>query len=412
MRTIDVVYFNAGGGHRAAAQALADACARERRPWTLRLVNLFELIDPQRHFERLVGMAPEDYYNKRLSSGITVGLAQELKLLQAAIRWAHPLLVERLLAHWRRARPDLVVSVIPNFNRALIESLDLACPGAPLVTVLTDIADYPPRFWIERDARQHLVVGSDQAWQQALAAGHEPARVHRVSGMVLRPGFYDAPERMADAVRAAARREAGLYAHTPTGVVMFGGAGSRLMKRIAIGLPDTPLVLMCGRNAALARQLQALPARAPRVVVGYTDDVARWMRLGDFFIGKPGPGSLSEAVHCGLPVITTRNAWTLPQERYNARWIEEQGFGVAIPSLRGIAPAVADVVARLPALRERVGRVRNRAVYEIPQILERMLMRGAPPAAGGASSIGHRVVIDATRRADTMPACDETTSPS
>jgi UDP-N-acetylglucosamine:LPS N-acetylglucosamine transferase len=408
MRTIEIVYFNAGGGHRAAAQALADVCEAQGRAWTVRRVNLFDLIDPQRSFERVVGVPPETYYNKRLSTGFTVGLAQELKLLQAGIRWAHPMLVTRLLAHWRESRPDLVVSVIPNFNRALVESVALALPGVPVVTVLTDIADYPPRFWMERDPRQHLVVGSDRAQAQALSLGHDPSTVTQVSGMVLRPGFYAPFE---PAQRAVLRAAEGLDADTPTGLVMFGGAGSRKMKALAQALPDTPLILICGRDAALARQLRRLPARAPRVVVGFTEDVPRWMRLADFFIGKPGPGSLSEAVQCGLPVITTLNAWTLPQERYNAEWVREMGVGIAIPHFRGIASAVADVVARLPALRERVAEVRNRAVFEIPEVFERLLARSPRDDDGSraSSSRGHVPVIAATRHAATIAACDERT---
>ncbi|MCU0775399.1 MAG: galactosyldiacylglycerol synthase [Ideonella sp.] len=417
MRTIEVVYFNAGGGHRSAARALADICAEQGRPWSLRLVNLFDLIDPQRAFERVVGVPPEAYYNKRLATGLTVGLAQELKLLQAAIRWAHPHLVARLAAHWRASRPDLVVSVIPNFNRALVDSVSLACPGVPFVTVLTDIADLPPRFWIERDARQHLVVGSDRALAQAVSYGHRADRVFRVSGMVLRPSFYAAaqahwPAAEADDAavdeRVRSRRDAGLDAHTPTGLVMFGGAGSRRMVGVAESLPDTPLILMCGRDAALARRLQRLPARAPRVVVGFTEDVPRWMRLADFFIGKPGPGSLSEAVHCGLPVITTLNAWTLPQERYNAEWVRELGVGVAIPGFGRVEEAVADVVARLPELRRRVASVCNRAVFEIPEVFATLLDR-ADQAAGRprvASWPGHGRVIGSTPRAATMATCD------
>lgn len=419
MRTIEVVYFNAGGGHRAAARALADICAAQGRPWQLRLVNLFDLIDPQRAFERVVGVPPEAYYNKRLATGLTVGLAQELKLLQAAVRWAHPRLVTRLAAHWRASRPDLVVSVIPNFNRALVDSVSLACPGVPFVTVLTDIADLPPRFWIERDARQHLVVGSDRAFAQAVSYGHTADRVFRVSGMVLRPSFYPAraaggpaadaeAEDAAEGERIRSRRAVGLDAHTPTGLVMFGGAGSRRMVGVAEALPDTPLILLCGRDAALARRLQRLPARAPRVVVGFTEDVPRWMHLADFFIGKPGPGSLSEAVHCGLPVITTLNAWTLPQERYNAEWVRELGVGIAIPGFGRIGAAVADVVARLPALRERVAAVHNRAVFEIPEVFATLLDRADPAAdrERAASWAGHGCVIGPTPRATTMATCD------
>ena len=47
-------------------------------------------------------------------------------------------------------RPDMVVSLVPHFNRALRESFDKAFPGRPFVTVLTDLADYPKHFWIEK----------------------------------------------------------------------------------------------------------------------------------------------------------------------------------------------------------------------------------------------------------------------
>lgn len=143
---IDLVWFNAGGGHRAAAQALADVMQAQGRPWQVRRVNLTEVLDPQRRFERATGLQPEDLYNKRLASGFTLGLTQELKLLQAAIRLAHTGMVQRLARHWRDTASDMVVSLIPNFNRALHDSLALARPGVPFVTVLTDMADHPPNF--------------------------------------------------------------------------------------------------------------------------------------------------------------------------------------------------------------------------------------------------------------------------
>lgn len=56
---------------------------------------------------------------------------------------------------------------------------------------------------------------------------------------------------------------------------------------------------------------------APHAVLDFTSEVPRRMAAADYFIGKPGPGAVSEALHCGLPVVTFRNAWTMPQERYN-----------------------------------------------------------------------------------------------
>ncbi len=377
MTTIDLVWFNAGGGHRAAALAL-EQVMRERHPhWSVRRVNLTEVLDPTALFRRTLGFEPEDLYNKRLASGFTLGLAQELKLLQAGIRLAHNTLVQRLAAHWRATQPDLLVSLVPNFNRALHDSLAQARPGVPFVTVMTDMADHPPAFWIEPGLRQHLVCGTEHAVRQALAAGVEPRLIHRASGMVLRPDFHAAPA----ADRTVERAMVGLDAHTPTGLVLFGGTGSRVMTRIASALPDTPLVLMCGRNEALAAELRALPARAPRIVVGFSSEVARWMRRCDFFIGKPGPGSVSEAVSQGLPVITTHNAWTMPQERYNTEWVREHGLGLVLRRFAQVDEAVPQLLAELASYRARVAAMPNRAVYEVPAILQGILERQPSPAA-------------------------------
>ena len=99
------------------------------------------------------------------------------------------------------------------------------------------------------------------------------------------------------------------------------------------------------------------------------------MQLGDFFIGKPGPGSLSEAVAMGLPVIVERNAWTLPQERYNAEWVRENNVGIVVPNFRGVREAVTEMLRDLEKYRASVGRVENRAVFEIPEMLEKILDR-------------------------------------
>ncbi|MDP2023464.1 MAG: glycosyltransferase [Hydrogenophaga sp.] len=380
MTTVDLIYFNAGGGHRASALALQSVLREQGRPWEVRLVNLFEVLDPSGRFKRLTGKAPEDWYNQRLARGWTLGMAHELKILQGLIRLAHPTLVRKLRRHWQRTRPDLVVSLIPNFNRALYESLIAALPGVSYVTVLTDLADLPPHFWIERDQSQHFVCGTPRAVQQALALGHSEDRVHASSGMILRPEFY----RPATLDRAEEQRRLGLDPQRPTGLVLFGGHGSKTMLGIAERLSNTQLILVCGHNQALAERLRAQPSTARHVVIGFSSDIPAWMRLADFFIGKPGPGSVSEAVQLGLPVIVVNNAWTMPQERYNADWVREQRLGIVMGSFRGVDSAVAQLLDGLDAYRARVDRIQNRALFEIPDILARVLAESGEEAADGA----------------------------
>jgi 1,2-diacylglycerol 3-beta-galactosyltransferase len=270
----------------------------------------------------------------------------------------------------------MVVSLVPNLDRALGESVARALPGVPFVTILTDIADYPPHFWMERQV-QHFICGSAKAVEQALAMGHAEDKVHRVSGMILNPRFYEiAPLSAED--RAAARARLGFDPAKPVGLVLFGGEGSAVMREIARLLPQRQLLLICGNNGKLRDKLQSLPHPAPVYVEGFTQEVPRYMQIADYFIGKPGPGSISEAVAMRLPAIVERNAWTLPQERYNAEWVREMGVGIVLPNFRGIARAVEELLApaAFQRFREATGRLENRAVFEIPGILERIAKAG------------------------------------
>jgi UDP-N-acetylglucosamine:LPS N-acetylglucosamine transferase len=138
---------------------------------------------------------------------------------------------------------------------------------------------------------------------------------------------------------------------------------------------------MCGHNQLLADKLRQLKRAAPSAVVGFTPEVVKYMGLADFMIGKPGPGSISEALHMGLPIITSKNTWTMPQERYNADWVVEQGVGLVLSSMRELPAGVARLLADLPRYQARVRQLDNRAVYELPEIFADLMLAAATPTA-------------------------------
>jgi 1,2-diacylglycerol 3-beta-galactosyltransferase len=183
--------------------------------------------------------------------------------------------------------------------------------------------------------------------------GYDPRKVFLTSGMILRPIFYQPMEYD----REAEREKLGLRRDLPTGVVLFGGAGSKVMLKIAerIGNSDvaTQLIFICG-----------LPY---------------FMYISDYMIGKPGPGSISEAMAMKLPVIVERNAWTLPQERYNADWVRENQVGIVLPNFDAIERGVAELLSgeTLERYRGNAGAMHNRAIFEIPDILEEIMSRHA-----------------------------------
>jgi hypothetical protein len=366
---VDFLYFDAGGGHRAAATALKTVIDEQNRSWDVRLVNLQEILGPLDVFRKVTGLELQEIYNQMLARGWTLGSAQGLKFMHGVILLYHRPAVRMLEKYWAAERPDLVVSLVPNFNRAMYESLKNALPAVPYVTILTDIADYPPHFWMEKQ-EQFLICGSDKAVAQARSLGYTDARIFRASGMILRPTFYQP----VTIDRVVERKRLGLDTERPTGLVLFGGQGSKVMLEIAERLPDVQLILICGKNTGLAERLRALPVKTPRYVEGFTSEIPYYMSLADFFIGKPGPGSISEAVAMGLPVIVQRNSWTLPQERYNADWVLERNAGLVVPNFRGIGGAVQDLLRDLPRYQAAVRQIHNRAVFEIPEILDKVLL--------------------------------------
>jgi UDP-N-acetylglucosamine:LPS N-acetylglucosamine transferase len=376
-----LVYVDSGGGHRAAAEALCQVIRNQQRPWDVQLLSIQDLLDSIDFIRKYTGIPFQDVYNIMLRRSWTLGTAQLTRLAHLLIRLFHKSEVAVLERHWEQLQPDLVVSLIPHYNRALKEALDCVLPGTPFVTLLTDIADYPPHFWIER-MNQHVICGSDRAAEQAAELGIAADRILRTSGMILHPRFYTP----LDLDRRAERVRLGLEPGRPTGLVLFGGEGSSEMVTIARALnrseTGVQLILLCGRNEAVARALRAMERRVPMCVEGFTREVPYYMELADFFIGKPGPGSISEALAKRLPVIVQQNAWTMAHERYNARWIEEQGVGIAIGNF---SREIRDAAGRLlepenyRRFRERAAAMRNRAVYEIPGLLAGILASRARP---------------------------------
>jgi 1,2-diacylglycerol 3-beta-galactosyltransferase len=148
-----------------------------------------------------------------------------------------------------------------------------------------------------------------------------------------------------------------------------------IAQRLGNSSTNLQLILICGRNERLRERLKALKTRNTLFVEGFTREIPYYMHLSDFFVGKPGPGSISESLKMNLPVIVERNSWTLPQERYNADWVKEQGVGIVLDNFRRIEPTVKDLLedGRLDTMRRNIACVENRAVFEIPPILAKIL---------------------------------------
>jgi 1,2-diacylglycerol 3-beta-galactosyltransferase len=388
----EVVLFivDAGGGHRASANALVAAAEQEGRPWRFRVVNAQQVLSPLDVWRRLTGHPIEETYNELIRAQHTRFLVPSLRLLQLAIRCLRRPLARRMGAELRREPAALVMSLFPNFNAVLRDAVRKSLPGTSFFVLLTDYADFPRHFWIE-PGLDRVIVGSDRARQQARETGIPDDRITRTSGMVLNPRFYagGGPE-----AGAAVRSELGIPPDAFVVMELFGGKGSAEMVPLTEGLlaqaPDWHVIAICGDNEPLVAELTGLAGTSGGRLhpIGFTKRVADFLSASDVLVTKPGPGSLAESFQKGVPVVVTCNARTIPQERFNAEFVRERGLGRVVASVAEMPAAVAGMRkddAEWERVRANVrGLPPNRAVYEALDVIEAELRRVgalAPPAA-------------------------------
>jgi Monogalactosyldiacylglycerol (MGDG) synthase/Glycosyltransferase family 28 C-terminal domain len=376
MTKVYFMIYDMGGGHRSTANALKEVIARQGLPWQVEIVevlrDIFGITYPQFLYNHLV---LKQKWAKVINDSISV------PLFKLQIRLFHQVWRQRLRQYWRKQQPDLVVSLMPLVNRVLGESLRLECPDIPFVTSITDFADYPPHFWLEPQ-EQFLICPSHRAVQQAKSLGHNADKIFQTSGVVIHPRFNQSLTiaNITQSQRQSERQRLGLKPDLPTGLVIFGSHGSQEMIEIVDRLEQSALpiqlILICGRNQALADVLRQRSRRLPYFVEGFTPNIPDYMCLADFFIGKPGSVGISEAIAMNLPVITECNSvTTLFQERASADWLTENGLGLVVKDFREINHAVAqmiepDTFARYQA---QVAAYQNQAVFEVANYLENIL---------------------------------------
>lgn len=383
---VNVITGQGGGGHYAAYRALKAIAEQQNLPWEFQVTDMDEIItqlsaqnEIQNAYE-MFGISGHDLYNLMLKSGWTWMWPLKMRLNKFLVKLNYEPGLNFFEQHWQQQQPDLVVSFMPMYNKGLAESLQKVKPDTPYVTVMVDFADYPPAFWMEPEADCNTVCATEKAMAQAREIGIEDARLLKTSGMIIHPKFYEQLETDV----AAERAKIGLDPDKLTGIVMFGGNGSQTMIDIAQRLEryreNLQLIFLCGRDESLADTLRAIPTQQKRHVVTFTDDVPHYMRLSDFFIGKPGPGSLSEALAMNLPVITECGAATLVHEKYNAEWVEEKQVGIVIKSFKRVHKAVEKFLSPTIFAQYRTQAIAldNQALFEIADYLKQQLSETEP----------------------------------
>jgi processive 1,2-diacylglycerol beta-glucosyltransferase len=309
-----------GSGHNSAAQAIEAELLRSDLGGEVRRLDVLDTTSEV--FNKLYDDA---YFTLVAEVPWLVGWGYDRMdapfKLAPAMRWWEQANMTSMVREIRDFQPDLVICT--HFLPARMVSLMVARGqlSAPLSLVTTDY-DFQG-MWLTVPVTQ-LFVAREETRQFLLSLGLPEDRV-TASGIPVRQEF-SAP---LDAVDVRARY--GLRPDVPVVLISAGAAGGpRALQVVGQALAisqDFQAVVVCGRNAELKEQVEALVAgRDDFRVVGFTTDMPQLMGISSLFVGKPGGLSSSECMAAGLPMVIID---PIPgQEVRNADYLLEEGAAV------------------------------------------------------------------------------------
>ncbi len=341
-----IISSDTGGGHRSAAQSLAEGFEKF---WhgDSSVVRIVRAVEESHHITgKLVGV-----YNWILRNR-----QHWMKYLYWAVNrfrpetreFFHKRCMGFVKTSFERWCPHVVVSVHPLtqhiFGRVLRE-LNLA-EQVPLVTIVTDPCYGFWKGWACNDVSLYLVA-NDDARQQLIDYGVSPEKI-KISGLPLNPKFREADEKAAQ----DARRAFGLDPEKFTIFVNAGWVGGgnipKIFRELVAGELDVQAIFLAGRNEELRKEAEEIAryAKFPVKVIGYSDDVEKVMHSANIMISKLGGFTTFEALACRLPIIADATTPPMPQEAGTVTFLAKRGAGILLERASDIVPTIQSLVGK------------------------------------------------------------------
>lgn len=344
-----IISTSAGTGHVKAADALAQAFARDPR------VEAVEHRDALEFTNKLF----RNFYSK-----LYVQLIRSAPLLLGWVYkssdepWKNDtvrLQLDRLntgplVKFIRKFRPD--ITVCTHFMPAgiIAHLISKGLLDAHLSIVVTDLDMHA--MWLSRVFHRYFVaIEETKVHLETLGL---PADRITVSGIPVCPEFSQEID------RAAVRRSHGLDPDKTTLLLSAGALGVTptefVVGRLMQLRHDVQTIVICGKDEELRERVRKLVesgGHAARfLVMGFSDRMAELMKISDLFIGKPGGLTTSEALACALPMVIIN---PIPgQEERNSDHLLEKGIALKCNEFTTIPykiDALLDDPARLESMR-------------------------------------------------------------
>ncbi len=317
------LFSDTGGGHRSAAEAIIEGLNLEfGGKITTQMVDIFKEYAPKPLnimpdlYPKLVRMPRAWGWGYRLMDG-----PNRARLLTASA-WPY---VSRAIRRLLAQNPsDLIVSIHPLANDPTLRALGKNHP--PYITVVTDLVT-THALWYHRQT-DLCIVPTEAARQRALRFGMRPDQVV-VVGLPVADRFCQPA-----GDQGALRARLGWPLGRPLILLVGGSEGMGPVEEtahtIANACHTASLVVVAGRNQELKTRLLSNTWPIPTFIYGFVREMPDFMRAADVLVTKAGPGTISELLNAGLPMILYSR---LPgQEDGNVTYVVSEGAGLWAPN--------------------------------------------------------------------------------
>jgi len=339
-RRLLLVFSDTGGGHRSAAQAVAEAL-RELHGEAVQIELVDALADYAPWLLRdLPRFYPQMVRLKGWPWAVGWHLSDGQRPVAAVMRGWWPVVRAATSRLLRDHLADAIVCCHPILNYPILRILNESGATTPLITLVTDLIA-AHTFWFVPGEGRCLVPTEGARWR-ALACG-VPAEHILVTGLPVSPRFVATVRED----RLAVRERLALESDLPVVLLVGGAEGMGVLHRLCRAVADSGvqarLVVVAGRNEQLRARLAAETWPLPVRMEGFVYNMHEWMRAADLLVTKAGPSTVSEALVMGLPVVLSG---ALPgQERPNVDYVVQAGAGLWAPTPGRVAAVVRGLLS-------------------------------------------------------------------
>ena len=159
-------------------------------------------------------------------------------------------------------------------------------------------------------------------------------------------------------------------------LIVGGGDGMGPLGKTARAIDESGLrlgmAIVCGRNEKLQADLRAHAWENPTFIYGFTNDMPDLMRAADIIVTKAGPGTITEALNAGLPVVLYSKI--AGQEDGNVDFVVAEVVGVWAPKPQHVVRALTRWLSRPEEKRAVIEAARRAARPEAARRIAHLLV--------------------------------------